>query len=127
MSWRVDTLAVENPDPESSVSPAERASTPGAAGTTRRPGRAPRTHRASTARPPCRAGGQPVSTPDLIARDFTAAVPGTRLVGDNTYLRTEEARLYLATVIDLATRSVVGWQTAEHMRTQLVLDALAMA
>ncbi len=72
-------------------------------------------------------GEQPVSTPDLIAREFTAAAPGTRLVGDITYLRTDDGWLYLATVIDLATRMVVGWQTADHMRTQLVTDALAMA
>lgn len=72
-------------------------------------------------------GEQPVSTPDLIERDFTATTPGTRLVGDITYLRTGEGWLYLATVIDLATRMVVGWQTAPHMRTSLVIDALTMA
>jgi putative transposase len=69
-------------------------------------------------------GEQPVSTPDLIERDFTAPAPGTRLVGDITYLRTGEGWLYLATVIDLATRMVVGWQTAAHLRTSLVIDAL---
>ena len=72
-------------------------------------------------------GEQPVSTPDLIERDFTAPTPGTRLVGDITYLRTGEGWLYLATVIDLATRMVVGWQTAPHMRTSLIIDALTMA
>jgi putative transposase len=72
-------------------------------------------------------GEQPVSTPDLIEREFTAAQPGTRLVGDITYLKTDEGWLYLATVIDLATRMVVGWQTAAHMRTSLVIDALTMA
>ena len=72
-------------------------------------------------------GEQPVCTPDLIERAFSAAQPGTRLVGDITYLRTEEGWLYLATVIDLATRMVVGWQTAAHLRTGLVIDALAMA
>lgn len=70
---------------------------------------------------------RPVSTPDLIGRDFTAPVPGTRFVGDVTYLRTDEGWLYLATVIDLATRMIVGWQTADHMRTSLVTDALTMA
>ena len=64
---------------------------------------------------------------DLIGRDFTAAAPGQRLVGDITYLRTGEGWLYLATVIDLCTRMVVGWQMADHMRTSLVTDALAMA
>jgi transposase InsO family protein len=72
-------------------------------------------------------GEQPASTPDLIERDFTAPTPGTRLVGDITYLRTGEGWLYLATVIDLATRMVVGWQTAPHMRTSLIIDALTMA
>jgi putative transposase len=65
--------------------------------------------------------------PDLIGRDFTAAAPGRRLVGDITYLRTDQGWLYLATVIDLCTRMVVGWQMAEHMRTSLVVDALDMA
>jgi len=72
-------------------------------------------------------GEQPVASPDLIGRDFTATAPGQRLVGDITYLRTGEGWLYLATVIDLATRMVTGWQLATHMRTSLVTDALAMA
>ena len=72
-------------------------------------------------------GQQPTESPDLIGRDFTAARPGTRLVGDITYLKTGEGWLYLATVIDLATRMVVGWQTANHLRTSLVVDALTMA
>lgn len=65
--------------------------------------------------------------PDLLDRDFTSTHPGTRLVGDITYLRTNQGWLYLATVIDLATRMVVGWQIADHMRTCLVIDALEMA
>jgi transposase InsO family protein len=72
-------------------------------------------------------GEEPVTSPDLIGRDFTAEAPGTRLVGDITYLKTGEGWLYLATVIDLATRMVTGWQLADHMRTSLVTDALAMA
>ena len=68
-----------------------------------------------------------MASPDLIGRDFTATAPGQRLVGDITYLRTGEGWLYLATVIDLATKMVTGWQLAEHMRTSLVTDALAMA
>jgi transposase InsO family protein len=72
-------------------------------------------------------GEQPVTSPDLIGRDFTAKAPGQRLVGDITYLRTGEGWLYLATVIDLATRMVTGWQLADHMRTSLVADALDMA
>jgi putative transposase len=72
-------------------------------------------------------GREPAARPDLIGRDFTAAAPGTRLVGDITYLRTGEGWLYLATVIDLATRMVTGWQLAAHMRTSLITDALDMA
>jgi putative transposase len=72
-------------------------------------------------------GEEPVISADLIGRDFTAQVPGTRLVGDITYLRTGEGWLYLATVTGLATRMVTGWQLASHMRTSLVTDALAMA
>jgi transposase InsO family protein len=82
----------------------------------------PRTYKRTT-----RPGVQPVASPDLIGRDFTAARAGVRLVGDITYLKTGEGWLYLATVIDLATRMVIGWQTAEHLRTSLVVDALAMA
>ena len=72
-------------------------------------------------------GEEPVTSPDLIGRDFTAAATGQRLVGDITYLKTGEGWLYLATVIDLATRMVTGWQLAEHMRTSLITDALQMA
>jgi transposase InsO family protein len=74
-------------------------------------------------------GDDPVFAPDLIGRDFDPAgsVPGQRLVGDITYLKTGEGWLYLATVIDLATRMVVGWQLADHLRTALIIDALQMA
>ncbi|WP_409333325.1 IS3 family transposase, partial [Trujillonella humicola] len=72
-------------------------------------------------------GSAPVPAADLLERNFTADAPGQRLVGDITYLRTGEGWLYLATVIDLATRMVVGWQLADHMRTSLVTDALQMA
>jgi putative transposase len=48
-------------------------------------------------------------------------------VSDITYIRTWEGWLYLATVIDLASRRVVGWSMADHMRTELVADALRMA
>ena len=72
-------------------------------------------------------GTAPLPAPDLLERDFTATEPGTRLVGDITYLRTGEGWLYLATVIDLATRMVIGWQLATHLRASLVTDALQMA
>ncbi|WTU53389.1 IS3 family transposase [Streptomyces sp. NBC_00057] len=52
--------------------------------------------------------------PDLVHRDFTATRPGKKLVGDITYLPTIEGWWYLATVIDLATREVIGYAMAEH-------------
>ena len=64
---------------------------------------------------------------DLVGRDFTADQPGTKLVGDITYIRTWQGWLYLATVIDCCTREVVGWSMADHMRTSLIRDAITMA
>lgn len=66
---------------------------------------------------------------DRLERDFDpdSYAPGQALVGDITYLRTGQGWLYLATVIDLATRMVIGWQIAERMRASLVVDALEMA
>jgi transposase InsO family protein len=55
-----------------------------------------------------------VPAPDLIGRDFTASVPGMRLVGDITYIPTDEGWLYLATWLDLATREIVGYSMADH-------------
>ncbi len=65
---------------------------------------------------------------DLIQRDF-APRPGAdrRYAGDITYIMTWEGWTYLATVIDLSSRKVVGWALADHMRTSLVEDALSMA
>ena len=64
---------------------------------------------------------------DLILRNFTPPVPTTHLCGDITYLRTGQGWMHLATVIDLSTRMVTGWQVADGMTSQLVIDALAMA
>lgn len=64
---------------------------------------------------------------DLVGRDFNPAEPDRTWVGDITYLRTGEGWLYLATVIDLFSRRVIGWSVAAHMRTELVADALTMA
>ncbi|MEU8640277.1 IS3 family transposase [Amycolatopsis sp. NPDC048633] len=64
---------------------------------------------------------------DLIRRNFTAPEPGQRFVGDITCLPTFEGWLYLATVIDLHTREVVGHAMADHMRTDLVCDAIDLA
>jgi putative transposase len=65
---------------------------------------------------------------DLIQRDFGPG-PGTdrRYVGDITYIATWQGWAYLATVIDLASRKVVGWALADHMRTELIEDALTAA
>jgi putative transposase len=65
---------------------------------------------------------------DLIQRHFgPCEVLDARYVGDITYIATWEGWAYLATVIDLASRRVVGWALADHMRTELVTDALEMA
>nr|WP_079148799.1 IS3 family transposase [Streptomyces agglomeratus] len=63
--------------------------------------------------------------PDLFQRDFTATEPA-KYMGDITYLPLREF-LYLATVLDCFSRKVVGWSIADHMRTDLVADALRMA
>jgi len=66
--------------------------------------------------------------PDLIGRDFTAPALNQRYVGDITYLPVgERGFLYLATVIDLRSRRLAGWAIADHMRTELVVDALTAA
>jgi len=72
-------------------------------------------------------GEKPVSAPDLLGRDFTAERPDSRWCGDITYIKTWDGWAYLATVIDLHSRAVVGWAVADHMRTDLVTDALDMA
>jgi putative transposase len=65
---------------------------------------------------------------DLIRRRFGPDVElNTRWCGDITYIRTWEGWAYLATVIDLSSRRVVGWALADHLRTELVADALTMA
>ncbi|WSZ73077.1 IS3 family transposase (plasmid) [Streptomyces chartreusis] len=65
---------------------------------------------------------------DFIGRDFTAAVVNTKYVGDITYLPLASGKfLYLATVIDLTSRRLAGWAIADHMRAELVIDALAAA
>jgi len=64
---------------------------------------------------------------DLVQRDFTAAGPDETWVCDLTYLRTWQGFVYLAFILDVYSRMLVGWQLATHMRTDLVLDALEMA
>ncbi|MBU8827776.1 IS3 family transposase, partial [Mycolicibacterium goodii] len=66
--------------------------------------------------------------PDLLGRDFAAKALNSKYVGDITYLPLATgSNLYLATVIDCCSRRVTGWAIAEHMRTELVEDALTAA
>jgi len=65
--------------------------------------------------------------PDLVKRDFDADRPGVKFVGDITYIHTWAGFIYLATVIDCYSKKVVGWSIADHMRTELVADALRNA
>ena len=65
--------------------------------------------------------------PNQLNRAFTVTEPNTVYVGDMTYLPTGEGWLYLAIVLDLCSRAVVGWSMADHMRAELVNQALAMA
>jgi putative transposase len=67
------------------------------------------------------------STPDLVARDFSADAPDVKLVGDITYISTWQGFVYLATVIDCYTKMVVGYAIADHMKASLVCDAMTMA
>ena len=82
----------------------------------------PRPWRTTTVR-----GDEPAVAPDLVARDFTAAAPGEKLVSDITYIRTWEGWLYLATVIDCFTKEIIGYAMADHMRTELIGEAIDMA
>jgi putative transposase len=64
---------------------------------------------------------------DLVDRAFLASAPNRLWVADITYLRTWEGWLYLVAVQDVFSRRIVGWSMADHMRTELVTDALQMA
>jgi putative transposase len=65
--------------------------------------------------------------PNQLNREFTVQAPDKVYVGDITYLPTGEGWLYLAVVLDLCSRAVVGWSMANHMRAELVTQALSMA
>ena len=65
--------------------------------------------------------------PDLVERRFTADAPNQLWVADITYVPTWSGFLYLAVVLDVFSRRVVGWAMADHMRKELVIDALDMA
>ncbi len=78
-------------------------------------------------RPTTTVPGDPGPIPDLVNRDFTATAPGQKMVGDITYIQTWQGWLYLATVIDCYTKACIGYAMADHLRTELVIDALTMA
>ena len=78
-------------------------------------------------RPSTTQQGQAGPIPDLVARDFSAAAPGEKMVGDITYIPTWQGWLYLATVIDCATRKVVGWAMDDNYKTPLITAAIEMA
>jgi transposase InsO family protein len=65
--------------------------------------------------------------PDLVNRDFTAAAPGEKMVGDITYIPTWQGWVYLATVIDCKTRKIAGWAMDDNYQTPLITAAIEMA
>ena len=65
--------------------------------------------------------------PNLLERNFTASAPNQVWTSDITYLATAEGWVYLAVIIDLFSRQVVGWSMQPHMKAELVTDALRMA
>jgi transposase InsO family protein len=78
-------------------------------------------------RPSTTKQGQADPIPDLVNRDFTAEVPGQKMVGDITYIETWQGWAFLATVIDCATRKVIGWAVDDNYRTPLITSAIQMA
>lgn len=64
---------------------------------------------------------------NVLDRDFTADAPNQKWVADITYIPTAEGWMYVAAVMDLFSRKIVGWSMSNHMRAELVLDALQMA
>lgn len=64
---------------------------------------------------------------NLLAQDFRATAPNQRWVSDITYIRTQQGWLYLAMIMDLYSRVIVGWAMDKHMTVELVADALVMA
>jgi putative transposase len=74
-----------------------------------------------------RRGKHATSAPDLVNRNFTAEAPDRVWTADITYVHTREGFFYLAFILDVYSRRVVGWSMATHLRTELVVDALEMA
>ena len=89
----------------------------GLVGASRRRGGITTTRRDQDARP----------APDLVDRNFVASKPNELWVGDITFVPTASGFLYLAVVLDAWSRKIVGWSMANHLRAELVLDALEMA
>ena len=71
--------------------------------------------------------GQVGPIPDLVSRDFSAEKPGDKMVGDITYIPTWQGWVYLALVIDCATRKIIGWAMDDNYKTPLIIDAIEMA
>jgi putative transposase len=67
------------------------------------------------------------TAPDLVERDFDPTAPNRLWSADITYIRTWQGWLYLASVMDLYSRRIVGWALADHLRAEIVVDALQMA
>jgi len=78
-------------------------------------------------RPSTTQQGRAGPIPDLVNRDFTAQAPGGKMVGDITYIPTWQGWAFLATVIDCATRKVIGWAVDDNYRTSLITSAIQMA
>ena len=78
-------------------------------------------------RPSTTKQGQAGPIPDLVGRDFSAAAPGEKMVGDITYIPTWEGWVYLASVIDCATRKCAGWAMSDNYQTPLITSAIEMA
>jgi putative transposase len=74
-----------------------------------------------------RCDGERRPAPDLVDRDFSAPGPNRLWVSDITFIPTAAGFLYLAVVLDAWSRRIVGWSMANHLRAELVLDALEMA
>jgi putative transposase len=79
------------------------------------------------ARPRAYAGSVSVIAPNTLNRQFYAAAPNTHWVTDITYIRTYEGWLYLAVVLDLFSRQIVGWSMHSQMSSEIVMNALLMA
>lgn len=70
---------------------------------------------------------QQVASPNILSRAFTATRPNRKWVSDITFIATREGFLYLAIVLDIFSRAVVGWAMSQRINSELVLDALSMA